>query len=667
MTQPEQNFSQTELASYLPKGTRKKAKEALIEMGLLTVGDALLHIPKRYEDRNHRLFPDAPSEEPVCITGWVTDTQTRFGRGSRFFELTLSAEPEALMGGRIVCRWFNMPYVSKQFLVGQQVVAFGKIKLVKNRLIMDHPEHEIISEDGPFPEAHMGRITPIYRLKSGVNQKLLRNTIFRILQEATDEHLPDLLPPEHYGEVSRAEAIRRVHFPNELADVEPAIRLLALEEFVVLQRILLARKDEVAQVTRPARLSERALLKGYIEALPFQPTGAQSRVVEEIRADIESPHPMVRLLQGDVGAGKTLVAACAALMVIEAGLDVALMAPTQILAEQHFESLQRQLEPLGVRVTLHTGSREIGGDLPLFDSSDRTLGTLVVGTHALLHRENIYPNGLGLVIIDEQHKFGVAQRQKLIDQGEHPDVLVMTATPIPRTLTLAFYGDLEVSILDELPAGRGKIVTGIRKTNQTDDAAKFVRQQLEKGRQAYIVYPLIEESEKQDSAAVTTGFKDWQKRLVGHECGLLHGKMTADEKDAVMTAFRDGDTQVLVATSVIEVGVDVPNANIMLIYNAERFGLAQLHQLRGRIGRGQHTSFCILMCSPDQSDATERLAIMEETRDGFRIADEDLLQRGPGDVLGTQQSGLPDLRFAQYLTDHELIAEARRIAMELNG
>ena len=373
---------------------------------------------------------------------------------------------------------------------------------------------------------------------------------------------------------------------------------------------------------------------------------------------------MVRLLQGDVGAGKTLVAAAAILLTVEAGFDAALMAPTQILAEQHFITFQNWFEPLGITVKLRTGSKESGGELPLFASGGGT-GTLVVGTHALIHGKETFENGLGLAVIDEQHKFGVAQRQALIEQGDSPDVLVMTATPIPRTLTLAFYGDLDVSILDELPKGRGKIVTGIRITSQTNKAAEFVKEQLNAGRQAYIVYPLIEESEKIAAGAVTVEFEEWKKRLPDHKLTLLHGRIGADEKDRVMDDFRKGKADVLVSTTVIEVGVDVPNANIMLIYNAERFGLAQLHQLRGRIGRGEHTSYCILMCDPENPGNRERLKILEETRDGFLIAEEDLKQRGPGEVLGTQQSGLPDLKFVEFLGDTKLVEESRKIAADM--
>ena len=338
------------------------------------------------------------------------------------------------------------------------------------------------------------------------------------------------------------------------------------------------------------------------------------------------------------------------------------MAPTQILAEQHFLTFQQWFEPLGIEVKLKTGSKEAGGDLPLFSGKQPGHGTLLIGTHALIHDDREFGNGLGLAVIDEQHKFGVAQRQKLIQRGDSPDVLVMTATPIPRTLALAFYGDLDVSILDELPPGRGKIITGIRKTTQTKQASEFLKDQLAEGRQIYIVYPLIEESEKSTAGAASVEFEKWKELLPGAHFALIHGRLSAQEKDEVMTRFRSGEANVLVSTTVIEVGVDVPNANVMLIYNAERFGLAQLHQLRGRIGRGEHKSFCVLMIDPEAEGAADRLKILTETRDGFRIADEDLKQRGSGEVLGTQQSGLPDLKFGDFIGDSALVEQAKAIA-----
>jgi ATP-dependent DNA helicase RecG len=374
---------------------------------------------------------------------------------------------------------------------------------------------------------------------------------------------------------------------------------------------------------------------------------------------MRSSAPMNRLLQGDVGSGKTFVAMAAMLMAVDSGTQAALMAPTQILAEQHYLTFRKWLEPLGIRIALKTAARDETSHLALEGETQ-----ILIGTHALLY-DSIRFEDLGLVVVDEQHKFGVAQRARLIEQGTCPDVLVMTATPIPRTLTMTIYGDLDVSILDERPAGRGKVVTAVRTTAKQTEITRFVKDQLKLGRQAYLVYPLVEESEALKAESAKTAHEKWVKRLPQHQVGLLHGKLQPEEKDAVMRQFRDGEIHVLVATTVIEVGVDVPNANLMIIHHAERFGLAQLHQLRGRIGRGEHKSYCILLTDGKNPEALDKLGVMERSNDGFVIAEEDLRLRGPGDVLGTAQSGLSDLKFIDFLADTALIREARALADEV--
>jgi ATP-dependent DNA helicase RecG len=370
---------------------------------------------------------------------------------------------------------------------------------------------------------------------------------------------------------------------------------------------------------------------------------------------------MNRLLHGDVGSGKTVVAFAAMLGAVESGKQAALMAPTQILAEQHFQTARKWLEPLGLNVALRTGTRAEEGGVEILCGKLSDKNDIVIGTHALLHDADLVKN-LGIVVIDEQHKFGVAQRAKLIQRGNTPDVLVMTATPIPRTLTLTIYGDLDVSTIDERPKERGKIITKVRPASKQADAAKFLREQLDEGRQGYLVYPLIEESEKLDVTAAKKGYEEWCKLLPNFSVGLLHGKLSAEEKDLVMREFRAGKLDVLVSTTVIEVGVDVPNATVMYIHHAERYGLAQLHQLRGRIGRGEHTSYCVLFVPDKEEEAKSRLAIMEETTDGFRISEEDLKRRGPGDVLGKAQSGQAPLKFAELLADTRLVRLARQLA-----
>ncbi len=649
------------------KAADRKLRDGLDALGLRTVGDLLRHHPRRYEDRTRfDRFPHHGTDQPLCLRGEVTDTQSKFvpGHKRRYFEATVEDPGGDVMSGRLALRWFNMPHIGKLIATGQTLILYGLPKEKGRRLVMDHPDFEIIDEEGDTEaaEIHMGRITPVYALTAGLQQKALRTLIHRTLEAITDDDLPDLLPDGAFDDAGwfRARAIRELHFPKSFDTLAVARRYLALEEFSLLQLALLRRREAWESGGGSPHAGDGALLDRWIAALPFSPTGAQTRAIAEIRADLAAPRPMHRLLQGDVGSGKTLVATATMLLGVEAGFDAALMAPTQILAEQHFRHLSASLAPLGVTVKLKTGSRkEDGGALPLFSHH----GSIVVGTHALIHGDgDDFDRPLGVVVIDEQHKFGVAQREALAARGSRPDVLIMTATPIPRTLTLSIYGDLDVSIIDELPRGRGRIITGIRDTSKLEAAADFVRDQLGEGRQAYLVYPLIEESEKIKSAAATAEFEAWEKRFQGWRCGLLHGRLTPEEKDSVMTAFRAGEIRVLVSTTVIEVGVDVPNANLMLIFNAERFGLAQLHQLRGRIGRGEHKSYCVLMIEPENIEARQRLSVLEETRDGFRIAEADLKIRGPGEVLGTAQSGLPDLAFAEFLTDTALVQRAREIA-----
>ncbi len=399
-----------------------------------------------------------------------------------------------------------------------------------------------------------------------------------------------------------------------------------------------------------------SFLKEFYASLPFDLTGAQKRSIKEILNDMRTARPMNRLLQGDVGSGKTFVAMAAMLLAIGSGCQAALMAPTQILAEQHYLTFCQWLEPMGIRVALRTGNREEGNHLEIEGDPQ-----IVIGTHALLFDPNLFRD-LGLVVIDEQHKFGVAQRGALIRLGVVPDVLVMTATPIPRTLTMTIYGDLDVSILDQKPEGRGKTITALRVNAKQTDITKFVKSQIVAGRQAYLVYPLVDESETLKVESATEAFLKWKKRLGGFEVGLLHGKLRPEEKEGVMRRFRNGEIAALVSTTVIEVGVDVPNATLMILHHAERFGLAQLHQLRGRIGRGGHKGYCILLTDGKNPEALEKLRILEKSTDGFEIAEADLRLRGPGDVLGTDQSGLAEIRFADFLADVPLLKEARELA-----
>ncbi len=613
-----------------------------------TVDDLLRHYPRRHEDRREFAgFPHDESEQPICLCGVVTKTKVnRFGY-KKIFEATLEEDGANALSQPLVLRWFNVHYVQKMILEGQRLVIFGKPRLRGKRLCMEHPEFEIIENDEEI-SIHFRRITPVYPATEGLSPRVLRGLIHRLLTEHESAELATL---------------RELHFPESWESLGKAREALVLEEFLAMQMLIAARRARSRARSGGAHCGRGELLERFLRALPFDLTNAQSRVIDEIRGDLGSPIPMNRLLQGDVGSGKTVVAVAALLLAVEAGYQTAFMAPTQILAEQHFAVLQRWLEPLGVRVALRTSARK-EDPLPLFASerpSPPDSAQIFVGTHALLFD----PEGLenpGLVIIDEQHKFGVAQRGRLTTAEPAPDVLVMTATPIPRTLTMSLYGDLDVSTIDEMPADRGRIITAARDEEKLPDVLAFLRRELEAGRQAYIVYPLIDESEKLEAKAASAEFAKWEERLQPFTCDLLHGRIAAPEKQATMDRFRRGLTSVLVSTTVIEVGVDVANATVMLIENAERFGLAQLHQLRGRIGRGVHKSYCILLTSDPSEETAAKLQVLEKTSNGFEVAEADWEMRGPGDLLGTAQSGLPDLKLGNLRDDVKLMQQARAAA-----
>lgn len=624
--------------------------------GLSTVGGLLERLPKRYEDRRaFDAFPAHPGGGALCLRGTVVDTRVRrFGGRKQFYQADVfEGGGDAITTGKITCRWFNMPWMKNALAAGHEVILYGKPKEYQGGMVMDHPDFEIVGEGGEA-SIHLERIVPVYKGVSGIPQRRLREHVFKLLENTAAAGCPPVFDVD--PTYPRHEALREAHFPESMEQAEAARRYFALEEFFALQLSVVWKRARVREHEGRVLGKKTKLLTRFYHSLPFDLTEAQKRSVKEIVGDMRAPFPMSRLLQGDVGSGKTFVAICAMLLAVESGAQAALMAPTQILAEQHYLTFKKWLAPLGLRISLRTGARKEDGHLEMEGGPQ-----IIIGTHALLY-EGVTFDDLGLVVIDEQHKFGVGQRGSLVRQGLMPDVLVMTATPIPRTLTLTIYGDLDVSVLDEAPSGRGEVVTAVRKKPKVTDIAKFVKGQLAAGRQVYLVYPLVEESDALKAEAATVEHGKWVKRLGKFNVGLLHGKMKPEEKEAVMTAFRDGELHVLVATTVIEVGVDVPNANTMVIHNAERFGLAQLHQLRGRIGRGEHKSYCILATDGKSPDAVEKLQILAGTSDGFKIAEADLRLRGPGDVLGTDQSGLANLKFIDYLADTGLIREARQLA-----
>ncbi|MEA3208787.1 MAG: ATP-dependent helicase RecG [Chthoniobacter sp.] len=655
---------------------------------LATVEDLLTHFPKRYEDRTRfDRFPSGDSEEPVCVCGVVKKTALRRIRGrQKMFDALLEEEQSHALSQPLLCRWFNAHWVEKMIVTGHRLVVYGKPKRSGSSVIIAHPEFEVVEDDAEV-SIHLNRITPIHRATEGLSPRLLRRIVWDVLEHLGEAAAEPLIPAA-LDATPRAWAFRQIHFPESWEALNKARRHLVLTEFFAMQLSIAAKRAEQTAQPGAVHCTSDRLMRRLHASLPFPLTGAQVRTIAEIRADLAGTRPMNRLLHGDVGSGKTLVALSAMLLAVEAGYQAAIMAPTQILAEQHYLNLRHLCEPLGLHVALRTAARrESSEPLPLFAALGGSAASLpggatslggltpaptregepqlIVGTHALLY-EGAGFTRLGLAVIDEQHKFGVLQRARLRAQGAAPDVLVMTATPIPRTLTMTLYGDLDVSTLDESPKNRGKIVTAAREAAKLPEAVKFLREHLEAGRQAYIVYPLIDESEKLESKAAAAEFAKWQEFLSPMQCDLLHGRIPAEEKDAIMERFRRGETKALIATTVIEVGIDVPNASIMLIENAERFGLAQLHQLRGRIGRGEHKSYCILLRSPKAEAATvEKLRILESTANGFEIAEADLRMRGPGDILGTAQSGLPPLKLGDLLADHELMVLARNAAFLL--
>src|SRR5438309_5359488 len=663
---------------------------ALRRLGIETVEDLLTHFPRRHEDRTEfPRFPREESEVPVCLCGEVIKTSLRrFGGWKKIFEATLQESQANALSEPLVCRWFNLHYVQKMIATGQRIVVFGKPRLRGKRICMDHPEFEVIENDEEM-SIHFRRITPIYPATEGLSQRALRGIIYRILQNLDNERLETLLPAALDGGDGTI-AIRTVHFPEDWESLSAAREHLVLSEFFAMQMLIAARRAESSVRAGAAHCGRGELLEKFLRSLPFELTDAQNRVIAEIRRDLAANHPMNRLLQGDVGSGKTVVAIAAILLAIEAGFQAAFMAPTQILAEQHYAVLRRWLEPVRVRLSIRTAARqEESGPLPLFESgnarkesSSRRGGVtstrdacatqtrrddapdVIIGTHALLY-ETVSFSNLGLVVIDEQHKFGVAQRARLTSREPAPDVLVMTATPIPRTLTMTVYGDLDVSVINEMPRGRGKIVTAVRDESKLGEVLVFLRTQLESGRQIYVIYPLIDESEKLNAKAAAAEYETWRERLHPFRCELLHGRIPAPEKQEIMERFRGGETKALISTTVVEVGVDIANATVMLIENAERFGLAQLHQLRGRIGRGEHKSYCILLSSDPSKETAAKLAVLEKTSNGFEVAEADWDLRGPGDLLGTAQSGLPALKIGNLKREVELMKRARAAAVAI--
>ena len=643
------------------------ARAALLEhMGIHTVEDLLLTLPRRYQDRRRMVkIRDLEGGAQATVAGTIQVcglVRPRFGR--TFFE--------AIVGdttGLLKCRWYNATYLRDQFKVGTRLLLFGKVTRYRGSWIMQHPEYEILDRENDDPSAlNVGRIVPVYPLTEQLGQRAMRRIMWNAVETYSGdfhEMLPEATRRRH-GLPDIVTAIRQVHFPPDMHAAEAARYRLVFEEFLCIQLVLAARKVQSERFLKGIRHAAAGKLRRrLIDSLHFRLTSAQERVIREINCDMSAPHPMHRLLQGDVGSGKTLVAACAILDAVECGSQAAVMSPTEILAAQHARTLAHYLAPMGIKTTLLTGRLPGPERRRRLEDISANRTAVVIGTHALI-QEDVRFHRLGLVVIDEQHRFGVAQRARLYEKGSCPDILVMTATPIPRTLAMTVYGDLDISILDEMPPGRRPVVTRLIPHEKLPQAYDFIRREVVGGRQAFIVCPRVEESPLSDLRSVKELATTLSMGpLKGLRLDILHGRMSPEEKDAVMERFRAAEIDVLITTTVVEVGIDIPNASTMLVENAERFGLAQLHQLRGRIGRGPHRSFCILQSRPEMEEAWRRLEVLQKTSDGFRIAEEDLRLRGMGDLLGQEQTGLPALRVGNLLEDQEILRAARQEAFTI--
>jgi ATP-dependent DNA helicase RecG len=657
------------------RGVGPRRSALLASRGVRTVGDLLLRIPKSYQDRSKFISLDSlkPGHESAVHARIYTSRSIQTRTRGRILDVVITDGTSFAHA-----KWFHGGHLqqARGFTAGREVVLFGRVDRdnYDSQLVFFNPEFELLDpENGDSASLDMARIVPIYEELAGLTSRQLRRIVWAALSDLADP-LDDPVPQEirtAHGFPDLRACLQRIHFPATDDDVDklnhrasPSHRRLIFEEFFLLELVFALRKKQ-AQISEGVRFETNDRIRSSVKRiLPFHPTSAQKRVFKEIVDDLRAPHPMSRLLQGDVGSGKTIVAFESVVVAVENGYQAAIMAPTEILAEQHYLNAKRILAPLGYSVGVLRRGIKKAEKKKLFDALAAGEIQVVIGTHVLAEESTVFKS-LGLVIIDEQHRFGVIQRLQLMAKGARPNTLVMTATPIPRTLAMTLYGDLDLSVIDEMPPGRTPIRTIHMTEKDENDVHRTLARQIEKGRQCYAVYPVIEESEKVDMKSATEGFEKLAKVFPDRTVALLHGRLKSEEKETIMRTFASGGIDVLVSTTVIEVGVDVANATVMLIEHAERFGLAQLHQLRGRVGRGSEASLCVLMTPGKIGDtARERIQAMVATTDGFRLAEVDLRLRGPGELAGTRQSGLPEFRVANLMEDTAMLAlaqgEARR-------
>ncbi len=641
------------------KGVGPKKVELLNKLGIFTLKDLITYYPRTYEDRSKPKFLyDCGDGEEVLVEVIACSTVNNVRlKGKTMQRLIIRDETASA-----TVTWFNQPYLKDKFIIGQKYKIYGKISKKLGKITFNSPMF-----DEEEQNKNTGRIIPIYPLTFSLSQNALRKIIEEAIKKVygkLEETLPEYILKENQLQ-NINDATKCIHFPNEFKDFNIARKRLVFEELLSVQLALLMLKNKYKTNKNGIKFSEEAKMSDVINTLPFKLTKAQLRVLEEIDRDMETDKNMNRLLQGDVGSGKTVVAMCSAYKAVKSGYQAAIMAPTAILATQHLENFKKILEKLNIRCELLISGITKKQKESILERLENGEIDILIGTHAIIE-DNVKFKKLGLVVTDEQHRFGVKQRMKIAQKGKNPDVLVMTATPIPRTLALILYGDLDISIIDELPPNRKEIETYAVNKNMTQRVNNFIEKQLKEGRQAYIVCPLVEENEEMDLKSVEKLYEEYSKEIFPqYKVQYIHGKMKTKEKDEIMKNFKEGKIDILISTTVIEVGVDVPNSNIMVVENAERFGLAQLHQLRGRVGRGKYKSYCILKYEGKSDTTRKRMQVMTQTNDGFIISEKDLELRGAGDFFGTMQHGLPEFKIANLFEDVDILKQVQLIATKI--